>query len=233
MNVLLTGASSGIGKSICRMLLTQGHEIWGFGRTFPEDTPDDPRFHPMVLDLTDTRHMLEETDRIRHMYGIQMLIHCAGCAWYGLHEEVGPEKIRSMVRVNLEAPMILTQHLLRDLKKARGTVVFVSSVTAVHPSPRGAAYGATKAALSSFAASLLAENRKYGLKVITLEPDLTRTGLYRSADFQPADRKEACLDPEDVARALLYALSQPEHMLTPVIRIEPAMPAISRKHSST
>lgn len=233
MNVLLTGASSGIGKSICRMLLTQGHEIWGFGRTFPEDTPDDPRFHPVVLDLTDTRHMLEETDRIRHMYGIQMLIHCAGCAWYGLHEEVGPEKIRSMVRVNLEAPMILTQHLLRDLKKARGTVVFVSSVTAVHPSPRGAAYGATKAALSSFAASLLAENRKYGLKVITLEPDLTRTGLYRSADFQPADRKEACLDPEDVARALLYALSQPEHMLTPVIRIEPAMPAISRKHSST
>ena len=141
--------------------------------------------------------------------------------------------IRSMVRVNLEAPMILTQHLLRDLKKTRGTVVFVSSVTAVHPSPRGAAYGATKAALSSFAASLLAENRKYGLKVITLEPDLTRTGLYRSADFQPADRKEACLDPEDVARALLYALSQPEHMLTPVIRIEPAMPAISRKHSST
>ena len=233
MTALVTGASSGIGKSICRMLGENGYTVFGFGRTFPEDMKDTQTFHPIVCDLLDTQDMLSRADRIRKASGIDLLVHCAGCAWYGLHEEIGPEKIRQMVRVNLEAPMILTQHLLRELKSRQGSIVFVSSVTASHPSPRGAVYGATKAALSAFAASLLAENRKYGLKVLTLEPDLTRTQLYRNADFQPSSEPGACLDPEDVASALRFALQQDSQILTSLIRIEPRRPAIARNRPST
>ena len=53
-----------------------------------------------------------------------------GVGYYGLHEELSPEKIKRLVRTNLEAPMILTQQLLRHLKKNAGYIIHISSVTA-------------------------------------------------------------------------------------------------------
>lgn len=96
---------------------------------------------------------------------VKVLVNNAGAAYYGLHEELNPKKIQEMVRVNLEAPLILTQQLLRTLKKNGGYIINISSVTAKQPSPHGCAYAATKAGLASFSSSLFVEARKYGVKV--------------------------------------------------------------------
>lgn len=134
-----------------------------------------------------------------------------------------------MVRTNLEAPMILTCSLLRDLKKNRGYVINISSVTATGSNPHGCVYGATKAGLSSFSHSLFDEARKYGVKVVTISPDMTKTNLYRNANFREGDEAESYLLPEEVAQAVEYVLSRREGLVVSDITLKPQLHRITRK----
>ena len=134
-----------------------------------------------------------------------------------------------MVRTNLEAPMIITNLLLRDLKKNAGIIVNTSSVTAGKSNPHGCAYGATKAGLTSFSHSLFDEARKYGVKVINIEPDMTATNLYRNADFAADEDAEARLLPEEIADAVWYAVSQREGLVVTDIVLKPQLHRIKRK----
>ena len=225
---IVTGASSGIGGSLAQALWAAGYEVIGFGRNF-EEIPEREDFTQVALDLLDTDSLLEAVDQFRAKGDVDLLALCAGCAYYGPHETLNPRKIAEMVRVNLEVPLILVQHLLRDLRRSRGTIVLMSSVTAEFPSPQGAAYGATKAGLSAFGQSLFEEVRKSGVKVLTVQPDLTDTKLYRHADFAPDPDPMACLNPKEVADAVLYALSCPDHMVLREITLRPQLNRIVRR----
>ena len=125
--------------------------------------------------------------------------------------------------------MILTNLLLRDLKKNKGYIINISSVTASSSNPHGCAYGATKAGLSSFSRSLFDEARKYGVKVVTISPDMTKTNLYRNASFREGREAESYLLPEEVAGAVEYVLSQREGIVVSDITLKPQIHRIRRK----
>lgn len=188
---IVTGASSGIGKAIAEMLVSLGYEVFGFGREFTAEVS----FHPVVCDLLDTEELERHIKQIRKQYEIYILINNAGIGYYGLHEELNAAKIKQMVRTNLELPLLLSNLLLRDLKKSKGYLLQISSVTALKNSPHGCAYGATKAGLTAFSRSLFDEARKYGVKVTVIHPDMTQTKLYRNADFTAAEDLQASLLP--------------------------------------
>ena len=143
---IVTGASSGIGKAIAEMLVSLGYEVFGFGREFTTEVS----FHPVVCDLLDTEELERHIKQIRKQYEIYILINNAGIGYYGLHEELNAAKIKQMVRTNLELPLLLSNLLLRDLKRSKGYLLQISSVTALKNSPHGCAYGATKAGLTAF-----------------------------------------------------------------------------------
>ena len=166
---IVTGASSGIGLEISKVLCRLGYEVFGIGRNFDKDKElTAESFHPILCNLLDTEKLCETIKEISSDHHMTMLVNNAGTAYYGLHEELNPKKIQQMVRTNLEVPMILTCLLLRELKKNKGYVINISSVTAGSSNPHGCAYGATKAGLSSFSRSLFDEARKYGVKVCLL-----------------------------------------------------------------
>ena len=225
---IVTGASSGIGLAICKVLCRMGYEVFGIGRNFDTGFAED-HFHEIVCDILDTDRLCDTVKRIASQNRITLLVNNAGVAYYGLHEELNARKIRQMVRTNLEAPMILTCQLLRELKKNRGCVINISSVTAVGTNPHGCAYGATKAGLSSFSHSLFDEARKYGVKVVTISPDMTRTNLYRNADFREGEEAESCLLPEEVADAVEYVLGRREGLVISDITLRPQIHRIRRK----
>lgn len=235
---IVTGASSGIGRAVSLELLAMGYDVFGFGRDFAawklegiRDNPEQSGFHPVVCDLLDPKQLMLCLDKILKIPDgeLTVLVNNAGAAYYGLHEEMNPEKIMEMVRVNLEVPMILTQKLLRILKKNHGAVINISSVTAISSSPHGACYGATKAGLLSFSRSLFDEVRKYGVRVTAVLPDMTDTALYRNADFEADPQWDAHLNPEDVADAVRYALSVREGSCVPEIMIRPQLHRIHKK----
>ncbi|MEE3420417.1 MAG: SDR family oxidoreductase [Lachnospiraceae bacterium] len=227
--VLLTGASSGIGLAIARMLVEEGgYDVYGIGRNF-SFRPDSPHFRAVALDLLDENALEKVIRDIRKDGPVDIFISNAGCAWYGLHEEMNPQKIHEMVRVNLEVPLVISQILLRDIKKAGGSMIFISSVTAQVPAPHGAAYGATKAGILSFGRSLFEEARKSGVRVTTILPDMTATGLYRNADFTASGEAGCALDPADVADAVRYCLKRPDGVVVPEIVLRPQYHRIERK----
>ena len=228
---IVTGASSGIGYAISKTLSTLGYELYGFGRNFKNtdwNTMDNA--HPIVCDILDTDRLCAELKQITAQNQVHVLVNNAGVGYYGLHEELNPDKIKKLVRTNLEAPMILTQQLLRPLKKTAGYIINISSVTAGQSNPHGCAYGATKAGPASFSHSLFDEARKYGVKVVTISPDMTQTNLYRNADFREGDETESYLLPDDVGKAVEWILSQREGVIVTNITLKPQIHRIKRKH---
>ena len=228
---IVTGASSGIGYAVSKTLSTLGYELYGFGRNFKNtdwNTMDNA--HPIVCDILDTDRLCAELKQITAQNQVHVLVNNAGVGYYGLHEELNPDKIKKLVRTNLEAPMILTQQLLRPLKKTAGYIINISSVTAGQSNPHGCAYGATKAGLASFSHSLFDEARKYGVKVVTISPDMTQTNLYRNADFREGDETESYLLPDDVGKAVEWILNQRESVIITDITLKPQIHRIKRKH---
>lgn len=229
---IVTGASSGIGYAVSKKLCALGYEVFGFGRDFGKaEWTAEENIHPIVCDVLDTDKLCACVKQIAAQHQIKILVNNAGVGYYGLHEELNPDKIKKMVRTNLEMPMILTQQLLRHLKKNAGYVINISSVTAGQSNPHGCAYGATKAGLSSFSRSLFDETRKYGVKVVTISPDMTQTNLYRNADFSEGDEKGSYLLPEDVAGAVEWILGQREGVIITDITLKPQLHRLKRKRS--
>ena len=191
-------------------------------------------FHPIVCDLLDTKKLQSVVAALQKEWKqekrtLTLLVNNAGTAYYGLHEELRPEGISEMVRVNLEVPMLLTQQLLRTLKQNHGTIINISSVTAIGSNPHGVAYGATKAGLLSFSRSLFDEARKYGVRVMAILPDMTDTELYRHADFTADPAMDAHLEAEDVADAVEYALTTRAGTCVPEIILRPQLHRIKKK----
>lgn len=237
--VFLTGASSGIGEAAAKMLLSGGSTVYGVGRDFSKTDPSvlaSPSFHRICLDLRDRDALRKELDELTGAHvPFDVLICCAGSAYYGLHEQLGADEIEEMVRVDLLVPMELARRFLPRFKQQkRGTILNIASITAEQSAnPHGAAYGACKAGLLSFSSSIFEEARKCGVKVTCILPDMTDTRLYRHADFAADPSEGAHLEPEDVAEAVRFVLEEPVHLCIPKLVISPQYRRIARKKEKT
>lgn len=228
---IVTGATSGIGFEISQLLRNKDYRVYGFGRDFSKFDGGDKDFIPVVCDFTDYNHIVKEIQKIKKEAKVSVLINCAGVGYFGLHEELNPKKIYEMVAVNLQAPLLFTQQFLRDIKQQEGFIINISSITAKESNPHGCAYGATKAALSSFSKSLFDEARKYGIKVVSIHPDMTKSNFYRNADFCEGDTEDAYLYANEVANTVAFVLSQRDAVAITDITLQPQRHRISRKKS--
>lgn len=234
---VVTGTSSGIGREIARNLANTGWYVYGIGRNFTNEEDESSydvgttsgHIENITCDITDINKLVEIIKSIRQNHDIKLLVNNAGVGYYGLHEELNPKEISRMVRTNLEAPMVITNLLLRDLKENDGIIINISSVTAEKSNPHGCAYGATKAGLTNFSHSLFDEVRKYGVRVVNIEPDMTRTNLYRAADFTASDNDLESLNPKEVADAVMMIINARKGMAVTDITLKPQKHKIVRK----
>ncbi|MCR5614798.1 MAG: SDR family oxidoreductase [Saccharofermentans sp.] len=222
---IVTGASSGIGYAISKMLAGNGYKVYGIGRVFEGDVSF---FEERIsMDIRDTDILLSKVSGIKEC---DLLVNSAGCAYYGLAEFMTPDQIKEMCRTDLEAPMILTAALLPKLKDSKGTVINIASVTSTRINTHGACYGAFKAGLRSYGRSLFEEVRKHGVRVVTVCPDLTAgTKLYRNADFEPSEDNGCYLLPEDVADCVKDVLVMREGTAVTEVEVRPQYNRISKK----
>ena len=236
---IVTGASSGIGFAICRMLIGQQIKVYGIGRHFDDEALQELRtldemnlFTPVQCDLVKTNEVIDLIKNIQKKEEIDILINNAGVGYFGPHEELNPNKIHEMVTVNLEVPLLLTNLLLRTLKKNHGFIINISSITAKKSNTYGCAYGATKAALTSFSKSLFDEARKYGVKVVSIHPDMTKSNFYRNANFKEGESLDTYLLPEEVASAVSMVLSQREGVVVSDITLQPQRHQLRKQNLS-
>nr|WP_244834462.1 SDR family oxidoreductase [Clostridium sp. BJN0001] len=228
-NAIVTGGSSGIGLSISKKLLSLGFKVYAVGRDFSNSDVDDENFIKVKCDMLDVHFFIDTVKNINKKSPVFLLVNNAGIGYFGLHEELNLKKIHEIVTINLEIPMILSQILMRTLKKNKGYIINISSIEAKKTSPHGCAYGASKAGLTHFSESLFDENRKYGVKIVTIHPDITKSNFYRNADFKEGLSLDTFLNPDDIADAVEFILNMRSNILSTDITLRPQKHMISKK----
>lgn len=169
--VFLTGASSGIGLAIAKLLVAEGHEVWGTSRNL-ERIPKTPRCHPVRLDLAD-RLSIEEAFNfaISEAGYFDVLINNAGAGHFDPAELVPIDTITSQFQILVFGQIQLMQLALRHMQaRGEGLVINVTSLASRLPVPFMAAYNAAKAALAIFTMSIQLELPDSGVYIVDLQP---------------------------------------------------------------
>ena len=169
--VFLTGASSGIGLAIAKLLVDEGHEVWGTSRDLAR-IPKLPRLHAIRLDLADRLSIENAFNSALAEAGyLDVLINNAGVGHFGPAELLPLETITSQFQILVFGQIQLMQLALRHMQpRGEGLIINVTSLASRLPVPFMAAYNAAKAALASFTMSIQLELRNSRVRIIDLQP---------------------------------------------------------------
>lgn len=213
-NVLVTGASSGIGQALCDLLVDRGANVLGVTRRPSALSPD---VAPVVADLT----RREDISGIFHGLGrLDAMVNCAGVAYLSRIIDGNPADWEEMWRVNVMALTLCCQLSLRHFPKEGGRIVNVSSMSGHRVPPTGGFYAPTKFAVRALTDALRVELKAIGspVQVACVSPGFVDTPLldqyFRGREEALTQTRAAMkmLDPIDVAWAILCILEAPPHV---------------------
>lgn len=177
---LVTGASSGMGKSIAKRLIRDGYQVYVAARSVDKMT-DLAKLgaQPLRMDVSKDAEIVAGVDTIlAQTGGVDVLINNAGFGLYGPVEEISIDEARYQFEVNLFGAARLTQLLLPSMRAKRsGHIVNVTSMGGKIYSVLGAWYHATKHALEGWSDCLRLEVAEFGIKVVVIEPGVIETGF--------------------------------------------------------
>ena len=176
--ILITGASSGMGKSAARILIDQGHQVYGAARRVEEmQDLEDAGATILPLDLTREESIVACIDKILQKEGhIDVLINNAGYGSYGAVEDVPITEARRQFEVNLFGLARITQLVLPGMRVHRsGRIVNISSMGGRIYTPFAAWYHATKHALEGWSDCLRLELKEHSVDVVVVRPGVIKT----------------------------------------------------------
>ena len=188
--VFITGASSGIGLAMAKLLVAEGHEVWGTSRNL-ERIPKMPQWHAVRLDLADPLSVEAAFNAALTDAGyFDVLINNAGAGHFDPAELVPLETIASQFQILVFGQIQLMQLALRHMHaRGEGLIINVTSLASRLPVPFMAAYNAAKAAMASFTMSIQLELGNSRVHVVDLQPADVRTefnqGVIKSTNANP------------------------------------------------
>lgn len=177
---LITGASSGIGKTTALQLLRDGYTVYGAARRIDKMADlKSQGAQPISIDVTDELSVAEGVQRIIAQEGrIDVLVNNAGFGLYGSVEETSIEDAKYQFDVNLFGVARLTRAVLPQMRKQKsGTIVNISSMGGKIYTPLGAWYHATKHAIEGWSDCLRLELAEFGIRVVIIEPGVIQTAF--------------------------------------------------------
>lgn len=233
---LVTGASSGIGRAVAAALAREGAAVAvAARRTDRLDALREElvslgvRVLVLELDVSDEAACRDAVARtVAELGALDILVNNAGVMLLGTVEGADTEDWRRMIGTNVLGLMYLTHAALPHLLERRGVLVQMSSTAGRTARAGVAAYNASKWAVNAFSEGLRQEVTTRGVRVVVVEPGIVETEL-RDHVTQPAARERIQasaaairqLQPEDIAAAVVYAATQPEHVAVNEILIRP------------
>ncbi len=176
--VLITGASSGMGKVTAMKLAREGHIVYGAARRV--DKMEELKAlggFALSMDVTKEQSLQDGVEQIIKEQGkIDVLINNAGFGLYGSVEDTSIEDARYQFEVNLFGVARLTQLITPHMRKQNsGLIINISSMGGKIYTPLGAWYHATKHAIEGFSDCLRLELKQFGIKVVVIEPGIILT----------------------------------------------------------
>ena len=223
--ILVTGASSGIGRGIAIACSKMGATIVINGRNEQrlaetmKDLEGDNHMS-LVADLSDSQSLSSMVAQLPKLDGI---VHCAGIGQRVLCKQLQEEDVDDMMGVNFKAPVMLQTEILKQKKISKGaSVVFIASIASSSPTVGNAIYSASKGAVISYANCLALELAPRQIRVNCILPAMIWTDLIFKGGLTEEelreDEKKYPLKrygkPEDVANLAIYLLSDAAEWMT-------------------
>ena len=214
--VLVTGASSGIGRATAELLAARGFRVFGASRRPPRSPlagVADPWLEMDVRDAASVEAAVR--DLVSAAGSLHALVCCAGYSVFGSVEEVAIDRARAQLETNVIGTLTTLRATLPHLRASRGRVVVLGSLAGRAPIPFQAHYSASKAALDALTLALRMETAPAGVAVSLVEPGDIRTPFNDNMDWGPgADARSPYAERrargEGVVRAALPAAPGPE-----------------------
>ena len=196
-SVLVTGASTGIGRATALRLDGSGWRVFAGVRKEADAESlrqeASPSLIPVILDVTDAGRIAALSESLPER--LDAVVNNAGIVVSGPMETVTPDGWRKQLEINVIGQLAVTQAVLPRLRRSRGRVVFISSVNGQLSMPLVGAYSASKFALEAAADALRMELRPWHIGVAIVEPSQTDTDMWRTADDM-VEQTEAALTAE-------------------------------------
>ena len=222
--VLITGASSGIGKATAEECAKCGARLVLTARNEERlkttlDSLEGDGHQIVIADLTVQEDIVSLVSQLEPLDG---LVFCAGINDKSIIKFLNKEHVDRMLATNFTSPVFLSHYLTKKKKlNKQASIVFISSISAFFPSVSNAMYASSKAALSQFARVLALELLPQRIRVNCIEPAFVETGMlnkYEISERMDEIRAEApfgrFLEPKEVAQAAIYLLSDTTKLVT-------------------
>jgi NADP-dependent 3-hydroxy acid dehydrogenase YdfG len=230
---LVTGASSGIGRATALALSEAGARVAVGGRraerlaSLAAEAPGEVLV--LAMDVTDPGSVRDAvTATVEHFGALDIVVNNAGVMLSGAILGADLTEWTRMVETNLLGSMYTVHSALPHLLAAKGAVVQISSTSGRISSAASGAYSATKFGIAAFSEALRQEVTEQGVRVVVIEPGFVSTELtshltdpVMQAAAQHMAQSMRTLDPDDIAAAVLYAVTQPDHVAVNEILVRP------------
>lgn len=197
MNILVTGCSRGVGLEICRVLLNDGHTVYGIARSYtPEFNELQKEYNKKLffksVDLSDSENV--KTNIFKEFISNKIVLHGyvnnAAMAYDDIITNLNLEKLQAMYAVNVFAPMMITKCVLRNmlLHHTKGCIIHISSIS-VHTGYKGLAmYASSKGALEAFSKDTAREWGTLGIRSNVIVPGFMETAMSSTLTDEQKDR---------------------------------------------
>jgi NADP-dependent 3-hydroxy acid dehydrogenase YdfG len=236
--VLITGGTAGIGRAVAALLAGQGANVLIAGRD-PAHLESalaeignqniDGSITGIAIDLATKEGVVAAFNEMDQKFGkLDVLINNAALAYQSITEGVY-EEWEQVVRTNLLGYMACTWHAVDKMRPNRsGHIINIGSMSADVREKGSSVYVGTKSGIQGFTETLRKEVNELGIKVSLIEPGAVITELHGMSDEQLKEKeeKQEMLLAEDIARAVLYALTQPARCDVVEMKIKPHLQII-------
>lgn len=221
---VVTGAGSGIGEAIATLLHEERAKVVLAGRNKEklqnvanQLSQDNVKVVP--TDVTNKEEVDELIKIAQQTFGsLDIVINSAGQMLSSKITDYQVDEWDSMIDVNIKGTLYTAQAALPTmLEQSSGHLINIASISGFEVTKISTIYSATKAAVHTITQGLEKELAKTGVKVTSISPGMVDTAI--TAAYNPSDRKK--LDPQDIAEAVLYALTQPSHVNVNEITVRP------------
>ena len=239
---VITGCSRGIGKSILEVLSIQNVNIFACVRNIDNDfnlfinsltKKNGNEIIPIILDLNNEDSIKEAAQNILSSNkGIDILVNNAATIYTGIFQMTSNKQLRSIFDTNFFSQTVFTQYILKSMmKKKCGSIIYISSTSALDGNDGRSAYSSTKAAIIAQAKVLSREIGAHNIRVNVVAPGLTNTDMMNSntrpeviKDIISKSSLKRLGEPNEIAKTVLFLSSEDSSYITgQVIRVDGGM----------
>ena len=208
-NIVLTGASDGLGREFAKLCINENINIIALCRNKPDYKCDF-----ICTDLTDELSMVDACNTIKSQYKtIDALVNCAGVPGVQKLEEITYDCIDNLMKINSIAPIFLTAQLIDLIKKSNGDIINIGSTIGLKQGYENQlAYTTSKWALRGTSSNLQLELKKYNCRVIQLNVGGMNTRMHEKNTGIKIENPDEWMDPKDIAKIMLYTITLPKNI---------------------